>query len=112
MNKKIARIIGCLIVFSFALQLSPAAATSKHLDVQGISQNVAPERDGPETGYLPDFPDERLDPEFEAHFEVEQDSHYRDYLLNADLPEEVIARLKMNSEPLEEQPDQGASGEF
>ena len=102
MNKKLARIIGCLIVFSFALQLSPAAATSNHLDVQDISQNVAPEGDGPETGDPPDFPDERLDPEFEAHFEVEQDSHYRDYLLNADLPEELIARLKMNSEPLEE----------
>jgi len=43
MNKKLARIIGCLIVFSFALQLSPAAATSNHLDVQDISQNVAPE---------------------------------------------------------------------
>jgi len=102
MNKKITRIIGCLIVFSFALQLSPAAATSNHLDVQEISQNVAPEREGPETGYPPDFPDERLDPEFEAHFEVEQDSHYRDYLLNADLPEEIIARLKTNSELVEE----------
>jgi Leucine-rich repeat (LRR) protein len=102
MNKKFARIIGCLIVFSFALQLSPAAATSNYLDVQGISQNVAPEGDGPETGYPPDFPDERLDPEFEAHFKVEQDRRYQDYLLNADLPEELIARLKMNSEPLEE----------
>ena len=102
MNKKLARIFTCLMAFSFALQLSPAAATSNHLDVQDISQNVAPEGDGPETGDPPDFPDERLDPEFEAHFEVEQDSHYRDYLLNADLPEELIARLKMNSEPLEE----------
>jgi Leucine-rich repeat (LRR) protein len=102
MNKKLARIFTCLIVFSFALQLSPAAATSNHLDVQDISQNVAPERDGPEIGYPPDFPDERLDPEFEAHFEVEQDRHYQDFLLNADLPEEVIARLKSNSEPLEE----------
>ena len=102
MNKKLARIFTCLMAFSFALQLSPAAATSNHLDVQDISQNVAPEGDGPETEYPPDFPDERLDPEFEAHFEVEQDSHYRDYLLNADLPEELIARLKMNSEPLEE----------
>jgi Leucine-rich repeat (LRR) protein len=102
MNKKLARIFTCLLAFSFALQLSPAAATSNRLDVQDISQNVAPEGDGPETGYPPDFPAERLDPEFEAHFEVEQDRHYQDYLLNANLPEEVIAPLKTNFAPLEE----------
>jgi len=94
MNKNLARICVCLIVLSFALQLSSAAAASNPIDVQGRSRNVDLEKVGPETGYPPDYPDEKLDPEFEANFEAELDRHYQDYLLNADLPEEVIAAWK------------------